>query len=111
VKLELEGSIWHYMDAETVKAHGPWVRHSDYARLQEQVAILTAELTGERGRSESLYEQGVNAEIRAEAAEAERDRLREALESIVSSETASANATVKRIVRIALAALQKEHQP
>lgn len=42
---------WHYMDAKTIAGYGPWVTWDDYKRLLDAI----------------------------EAAEAERDRLREAL--------------------------------
>lgn len=56
----------------TVNPTGDYVRYTDYARLQEQV---------EAYRQSSVHPDDYAAAItRAEAAEAERDRLREALE-------------------------------
>jgi hypothetical protein len=77
-------------DAEISREpNGGWVRHDDYARLQEQVEALTAQLAEadrQAEKLETLLDPHVAwegrppkayAEIiaRAEAAEAERDRL------------------------------------
>lgn len=67
-------------DPGMTAAHGgSWVRYSDYARLQGQVETLTKE--------RDCDPDGCKAHIdafmaRAEATEAERDRLREAIEFI-----------------------------
>ena len=96
---------------------GDWVRHSDYARLQEQVETLTkerdeakaevarywtsadikpwVELAEAKGlghfgsKLKGMFSRAMKAEddgrieyARAEAAEAERDRLREALRDV-----------------------------
>lgn len=75
-KLTLKGSIWHFMDPETIKAHGPWVRHSDYAQLE----LALAEARAERDR---LIEKGFDLITERDAARAEKVRLTSIIEDAV----------------------------
>lgn len=89
---------------------GGWVRYSDYARIQEQVETLRKE----RDRAVlhlSAWEDSARINLhRAEAAEAERDRLREAIERVLSP-APGVRKPEPWVYGILKVALQKEPQP
>lgn len=39
------GTKWHFMDAATMAAYGPWVRHEDYAALEARATAGEEELS------------------------------------------------------------------
>lgn len=90
--------------SEAAAAYGKGLE-SQIARLQEQVETLKADAAFFRGQFDDQVES-------REAAEAERDRLREALDKIAEADFEQSKSELHDFVTdIALAALQKEPQP
>lgn len=102
-----------------LSANGEYVRHSDYVRLQEQVEALRKELTDQVNIAIRTEAKRADATSRAEAAEAERDRLREENERLREAcRIARLHAPIVRLaperrhtIAVLDAALQKEPQP
>lgn len=110
-----------------LRGEGEWVLYSDYARLQEQVETLTKERDEakqaaaleyiERNKAlaiarEAMCENRKASEYldRAEAAEAEQDRLREAIERVLSP-APGVRKPEPWVYGILKVALQKEPKP
>lgn len=89
---------------------GGWVRHSDYARLQEQVETLTKERDANHHTAVANGRRAKDEHYRAEAAVAERDRLREAIERVLSP-APGVRKPEPWVYGILKVALQKEPQP
>lgn len=92
--------------------HGRYVRHSDYARLQEQLEVVTRESDHWIAENRRNLQAGQDAAYKLEAAEAERDRLREAAILLLSEIDAGNDAEhINGATGPLRAALQKEPQP
>lgn len=102
----------------TITKNGSYVRNSDYARLQEQVEALAKERDRTRLHLSAWKDSAKINLHRASAAEAERDRLRTALEKqdeadrlLDEGDDVAAMIAYADAKALRLAALQKEPQP
>ena len=92
------------------------VAFTQFRSAARSAADRIEQLTAERDKWKTAFDESCNAwqkqcehEMdRANKAEAERDRLREALWAILACETPNANATVTRMASITKAALKGE---
>lgn len=116
---EAPKQIWLHPAAMTIYVIPPetntlvqYVRADIYARLQEQVETLTKERDANHHMAVANGQRAKDEHYRAEAAEAKRDRLREAPDKIAEADFEQSKSELHDFVTdIALAALQKEPQP